>query len=178
MKIRIGFLTLALGVMMTTPLLAKDLPTASFRDEHAEVKEHLRHLDAMAGELAGQEPAKRSRTAGFIVEFLTDHILTHAEWEEKNLYPSVDKRTHGGEHPFTVTMRYEHGIIGRGIADLGELAKKEIDPVRFTRDTDRLLGLIAAHFEKEEEVLLPVLDASMTREQVEKELGMDQKAHH
>ena len=178
MTIKTAALTLILGVSMTT-FASDQLPTASFRAEHAEVKEHLRHLDSMAGSLASQDEAKRATTAAFIVGFLTDHILTHAAWEEKHLYPAVDKRTTAGARPFTGTMRYEHGIIGRGIDDLRkESAAPAFDAVRFVRDTDRLLGLIAAHFEKEEEVLLPVLDESMTREQVEKELGMAETAHH
>ncbi|HEY0593823.1 MAG TPA: hemerythrin domain-containing protein [Thermoanaerobaculia bacterium] len=162
-----------------TTFASDQLPTASFRAEHAEVKEHLRHIDSMAGSLPSQDEAKRAKTAGFIVEFLTDHILTHAAWEEKNLYPAVDKRTTAGARPFTGTMRYEHGIIGRRIADLRSAASGSgFDAARFVRDTDRLLGLIAAHFEKEEEVLLPVLDESMTREQVESELGMADSEHH
>ncbi len=158
---------------MTTPLFADALPTASFRAEHAQVKEHLRHIDSMAGGLAAQDPEKQLRTAAFITEFLTDHILSHAAWEEEHLYPSVEKRTHGGEHRFTASMRYEHGIIARGIEDLKtRAAEARFDPAGFTRATDRLLGVIAAHFEKEEEVFLPVLDKSMTREEVEKELSI------
>lgn len=162
-----------------TTFASDQLPTASFRAEHAEVKVHLQHLDSMAGSLPSQDEAKRVKTAAFIVDFLAEHILTHAAWEEKNLYPAVDKRTTAGARPFTGTMRYEHGIIGRSIDDLKKAAAAPgFDAVRFARDTDRLLGLIAAHFEKEEEVLLPVLDESMTREQVETELGMAKDGHH
>lgn len=181
MKTHIAVLIAAIAIPMTTTLSASAADaraTASFREGHAEIKEHLSHLDSMAGSLAGKDAAGRKQTADFIVKFLTDHILSHAEWEEKNLYPAVDKRTHADEHRFTGTMRYEHTIIGRSIDALRTSASKsEFDAVRFTRDTDRVLGLIAAHFEKEEEVLLPVLDATMTREQVEKELGMN-AAHH
>jgi hemerythrin-like domain-containing protein len=170
---------LALALAAAGPLAAADgRPTASFRAAHAEVKEHLAHLDEKAGMLASQDAAARKETAGFIARFLREHILTHAAWEEKRLYPAVDARTHAGAHPFTATMRYEHRVIERSIGDLGAAAARpELDAVRFARSADRLLGLIAAHFEEEEEVLLPVLDASTTREALEKELGMEAHGH-
>lgn len=108
-----------------------------------------------------------------VVKFLDEHIRKHAEWEEAHLYPAVDKRTTAGTHPFTESMRYEHRIVGRSIDQLAAMAK---DPAPnatvFARSADRLLGLIAAHFEEEEEVLLPILDKAMTKEQFEAELGV------
>lgn len=175
---KFGFIILATALTTALPLHADSRPTASFRNGHAEIKEHLAHLDSMAGSLASKDEAGRKQTASFIVKFLSEHILEHAAWEEAHLYPVVDGKTHAGEHPFTGTMRYEHKIIGRVIGDLQSAASKpSFDAVRFTRDTDRVLGLISAHFEEEEEVLLPVLDASMTREEVEKALGSGE-AHH
>jgi hypothetical protein len=56
-------------------------------------------------------------------------------------------------------------------------AKPGFNAVQFARKTDRLLGLISAHFEEEEEVLLPVLDKSTTRKALEKELGLTE-GHH
>lgn len=179
MKLTTAIATALLGFAMTTTLSASnELPTASFRNGHAEVKEHLSHLDTMAGSLSTKDEAGKKQTADFIVKYLTDHILEHAKWEEKYVYPAVDKRSHADRHRFTSTMRYEHTIIGRSIDALRTAAAKPgFDAARFTRDTDRVLGLISAHFEKEEEVLLPILDATMTREQVEKELGLSE-AHH
>lgn len=172
---------MAAAVLLTAlPLAAADeRATASFRKEHMEVKEHLGHLDAMAGSMATADAAAQKKTAGFIAKFLNDHILSHAKWEEQRLYPAVDKRTHAGEYPFTGSMRYEHTIIGRSIAELGTLAaKSDLDAKEFARKTDRLLGLIAAHFEEEEEVLLPILDKKTTRAELEKELGMNEAHKH
>lgn len=50
-------------------------------------------------------------------------------------------------------------------------AKPRPDYRAFARRTDNLPGLIAAHFEEEEEVLLPLIDRSLTTEQFEKEIG-------
>ena len=178
MKLRPAHFLLLTSLFVSSPLaLAADRATESFREEHAEVKVHLEHLHGMAGSMAGSDAAEQRKTAKFVAKFLTEHILTHATWEEQRLYPAVDKRTHAGEYPFTASMRYEHKIVGRSIAELSELAAGDsLDAVAFARKTDRLLGLISAHFEEEEEVLLPILDRTTTREELEKELEMG--AHH
>jgi hemerythrin-like domain-containing protein len=143
------------------------------------VKVHLQHLDGMAGSMAGADAAAQRQTAKFVAKFLTEHILTHAAWEEEHLYPAVDKRTHAGEFPFTASMRYEHRIVGRSIGELSDLAAGDtLDATAFSRKTDRLLGLISAHFEEEEEVLLPILDKATTRDELEKELGMGGHGKH
>ena len=151
---------------------AADLPTAPFRREHVEIREHLGHLDSMIGGLPAAPPAEQRRTMNMVVKFLNEHIRKHAQWEEAHLYPAVDKRTHAGTHPFTESMRYEHRIVERSIDALASMAA---DPAAtaatYARSAARLLGLIAAHFEEEEEVLLPILDKSMTKEELEKELG-------
>jgi len=151
---------------------AGELPTAGFRDEHAGTKEHLRHLDGMVRSLDGASAEEQKRTMSFVTKFLREHILTHAAWEEAHLYPLVDERAGRNGEPFTASMRYEHGIIGRGIEELSVLATAPTpDSKAFARAADRLLGIIGAHFEKEEEVFLPLIDRSMTREEVEKALG-------
>jgi len=162
----------ALTLTLTASAFADDRPTAPFRAEHVEVKEHLGHIDAMIGSLPTAPAASQRQTMTMVANFLHEHIRKHAEWEEAKLYPAVDRRTHEGKYPFTASMRYEHRIVGRGIDDLAARAKAEtIDAVAFARAADRLVGLIQAHFEEEEEVLLPILDATMTQEEFAKELG-------
>lgn len=170
MKIITAAFTLALAAGGSA--LASTRPTEPFRQEHVEVKEHLAHIDQMIGSLSTAEPSAQRRTMAMVAKFLDEHIRKHAEWEEAKLYPAVDKRTHEGIYPFTASMRYEHRIVGRGIDDLASRAQTEtIDAIAFARAADRLVGLIQAHFEEEEEVLLPILDATMTQEDFEKELG-------
>lgn len=148
-------------------------PTEPFRAEHVEVKEHLGHIHSMVGSMLSAPPEEQVKTMNFVVKFLNTHIKSHAEWEEKVLYPVVDKYAGGGPHAFTASMRYEHGIVGRWIGELqSEAAKPSPDAKVFARRTDNLLGLLWAHFEEEEEVLLPLLDKSMTPEQFEREMGL------
>lgn len=106
-----------------------------------------------------------------ITKFFKEEIKPHAEWEERKLYPAVDKRATKGPEIFTATMRYEHKVVARWIEQLDTLAtSKTANAALFTRKTDQLLGLLYAHFEEEEEVLLPILDKSMTPAEFKEEI--------
>lgn len=152
-------------------------PTAGFRHEHAALRTHLAELDAEVRGLAAASPEARRATMSAIAAALRDHVVAHAEWEEAHLYPAVDRRAipaaaAAGREPFTASMRHEHRIVGRWTDELAALARDASpDPAVFARGADRLLGLITAHFEEEEEVLLPILDRTTTRHELEAELG-------
>lgn len=158
--------------------MTDDRPTAAFRAEHQELQEHLRHVHDWVGVLPEQGPAEQRKTAQKVVSFFEKHIKPHAEWEERFLYPAVDKLAGGGANSFTSTMRYEHRVVGRWIAELrAESEKTKIDAAKFARRTDNLLGLLWAHFEEEEEVLLPFIDKGMSKEHFERELGRGASSH-
>lgn len=147
------------------------LPSAQFRTEHVEIKKHLAHVEEWAGKLSATKLEEQKKTMLKIVTFFKEHIKPHAEWEEKKLYPAVDKRASKGTAAFTTTMRYEHKIVGRWIEGLEkEMSNTSPNTVLFARKTDQLLGLIIAHFEEEEEVLLPILDKSMTAAEFKEEI--------
>lgn len=148
------------------------LPTQAFRDEHKEVKVHLGHVAKWVGELQGAKPDQKKQLATKVVAFFAEHIRPHAEWEEKHLYPVIDKLAGAEKNRFTSTMRYEHTIVARWIDELAAEAKKASpDYVAFARRADNLLGLLGAHFEEEEEVLLPYADKKLTRAEFEKAVG-------
>ena len=153
-------------------------PTAAFRQEHIKVQEHLRHVHEWVGALAAQDPARQKETAQRVATFFETHIKSHAEWEERFLYPIVDKLAGAGPNAFTSTMRHEHRIVGRWIAELrAESEKPTLDVAKFVRRADNLLGLIWAHFEEEEEVLLPFVDKGMSKAQFEKQLREAGSSH-
>lgn len=130
-----------------------------------------------AGALSTQSAAEKRKTAQKVASFFEKHIKPYAEWEERFLYPVVDKLAGGGKHPFTSTMRYEHQVVGRWIGELrAEVDSPKLDAARFARRRDNLLGLLWAHFE-EEDVLLPFIDKGMSKEQFERELGPGAGAH-
>ena len=152
--------------------------TEPFREEHAEIRVHLGHLHQMAGELRTAAASETPATMRFVVKFLNEHIRAHAEWEEQVLYPVVDRLAKGGKEPFTATMRHEHRIVGRWIDELAAEAAKPVPGVEtFARRTDYLLGLITAHFEEEEEVLLPLIDRGMSAAQFKRDVLDRMKAH-
>jgi hemerythrin-like domain-containing protein len=141
-----------------------DRVTQPFRDEHARIHEHLRHVRTWSGKLAGADPSRSRELAGRVVGFFEGHLGPHAAWEERVLYPVVDRYAASRpEHPFTASLRHEHRIVERWLADLRAHLAAE-DWQAFARRADSLLGLVEAHFEEEEVVLLPIIDARMTRE--------------
>ncbi len=147
-------------------------PTEPFRREHAGIKEHLEHIHVELGKLSSASPDQQRASMRPVVGFLREHIKPHAEWEERVLYPAVDKRAASGNSPFTASMRYEHGIVGRWTDELAAIASSPTpDADAFVRRADNLLGLISAHFEEEEEVLLPILDRTMSKEEFDREIG-------
>lgn len=150
---------------------AEQRPSENFRKEHVQIRERLSRISDLVGKLPNQPASQQRDTMKRVTAFFMGHIKPHAEWEEKVLYPAVDKRAGSQTHLFTATMRNDHKIVGRWISELeSESEKTKADPKAFARKTDRLLGLITAHFENEEEVLLPVLDKSMTSEEFEREI--------
>lgn len=151
--------------------------TEPFRNEHAGIREHLGQLAAMIGSLPGSPQPKQRETMQRTVSFLDSHVKPHAEWEDQVLYPVMDHYAGStAAHPFTATMRHEHKIIARWIDELARLASASApDVIGFVRQADQLLGLISAHLENEDQVLLPILDAHMTPEVFLKEL---MRGHH
>ena len=150
-----------------------DLPTAAFREEHVHVRAHLEHVYGWAGGLPALPEPRRRDVARQIVRAFREHVGEHARWEERVLYPIADRLAgltglESGGTPFTASMRLEHDVVGRWISELEHLANApHVDAVAVSRRADHLLGLLAAHFEAEERVLLPLLDARATPEDLE-----------
>jgi hemerythrin-like domain-containing protein len=150
-----------------------DPVTKPFRDENVAIKEHLGHMEQMAANVRESDTPERHMRS--LVAALKGHIGPHAAWEEEVLYPVVDRQA--GEAQFTRSMRYEHRIVERTIGELERMADSGAEPARFAQRAEQLLGLIHAHFEVEEEVLLPVLDSTMSREEFEREVLSRMEEH-
>lgn len=141
--------------------------TQPLRDEHAEILPHVEEVRAAAdavGELAREDLAER---IDHVHGFLAGHLIAHAEAEEVALYPVVGEVCGAAE--VTATMSAEHTMIGAMVDELGQ-ARAELDAGRLDAELERelrrlLYGLhavVSAHFTKEEEVLLPLLDARLS----------------
>jgi hemerythrin-like domain-containing protein len=90
---------------------------------------------------------------------LKEYLLPHLAAEEEALHPSVDRQIPASSARLTEAMKREHDIMRRWIGDMERLADQPMpDHNAFARRGERLLGLIEAHFEVDEEILFPVLD--------------------
>lgn len=117
-----------------------------------------RHLDSVH-EVNESEQLVLMQSA---VELFREYLLPHLAAEEAVLHPAVDRQLPRSSASVTEAMRQEHDILRRWVRELEGLAYGSMpDHDAFVRRGERLLGLIEAHFEVDEEVLYPVLDRAL-----------------
>jgi iron-sulfur cluster repair protein YtfE (RIC family) len=129
-------------------------PTEAFHEEHRQLLEHVEYIRVTARELPGLGAEERSARRRRILDFLQEVLLPHAGAEERFLYPKVAEIL--GDRRSTDTMSRDHVAIGERIEALG--AAEVTDTATLQELLFGLYALIAVHFEKEEEVYLPLLD--------------------
>ncbi|ACG72970.1 Hemerythrin HHE cation binding domain protein [Anaeromyxobacter sp. K] len=132
--------------------------TDALRATRAGIRARLQEVAEKAGAVTAGPPAARAATMREVVAGLDRCLRGHLEWEERTLHPVVDKFACEGPRAFSASMRYEHDIIHRGMAELARRAGDPEDAAGFVRHADRLLGVVLAHFELEEAVFFPILD--------------------
>lgn len=155
-------------------------PAEGIRAEHREILPHLEHLSALADEVPSLEPAEFRERLDGVLGFLRDVLLPHAGGEDATLYPVVDRvlRAVGGT---TRTMSIDHRAVGALIDELSAIA--EAEPTAASRRSaqrvlDGLDTLIHVHFDKEEEVYVPLLDLLSPKEAEELEHALDAMPGH
>ena len=133
--------------------------TDPLRQEHQHLLPHLEQLRA-AADAIGVAPSAEAHA------FLVNRLLPHAQAEEAALYPLVARLM--GAPEATATMSRDHVAIDRLTAELGTLRTRlqaGAPDLALERDVHRVLyglhTLIRVHFDKEEEVYLPLLDARL-----------------
>jgi hemerythrin-like domain-containing protein len=149
-----------------------DDPVALIRAEHAQLMPHLAHLDQAAAAMASLADDDVRRRLVELVGFLRQHLLDHAEAEERDLYPVVERllRSLGGG---TATMSRDHRAITAKVEALERLSSvleqgSSVAPADRTEAARLLWGLAALlenHFAKEEEVYLPLLERGLLPEE-------------
>ena len=169
-------------------MTSENRPTAPLREEHRDLLPHVRELDSAADEVEGWDRAEAARRLGAMVGFLREHLVPHASAEEQILYPAVEQAM--GAPGAMATMVADHVEIVRRIERLAQLVDGLTAGVGGawpdagrTRDIrHELIGLAAIlllHFAKEEDVLLPVLDARLSPAEAERLFEqMGHAAHH
>jgi hemerythrin-like domain-containing protein len=146
--------------------------TEPLRAEHRELLPHLAELDQTPGSLRTWSTEQALDRLGAIVGFLRGHLIPHATAEDEVLYPAVEDAM--GAPGATATMRADHTEvvvrIDRLAATVDTVADRWPDPDLVDDVAVQLAGLSAIinlHFRKEEDVLLPELDRSLTHEAAE-----------
>ncbi len=144
--------------------------TQPLRDEHKELYpyvELLRQAADLVNESLTSMAHDRIEQA---YEFLTHHLIPHAQAEDKALYPMVQKVM--GSPQATATMSRDHVEVGRLTEELGtlrvhrsQLTITSIQAQALRRVLYGLFALVKLHFAKEEEIYLPLLDAKLTAEE-------------
>jgi hemerythrin-like domain-containing protein len=145
-------------------------PTQFLRDEHQDLLPHIEVLRIVADSVGELPIVVLREYVDEAYQFLAQHLIPHAEAEDRTLYPAVAKIM--GAPQATATMVRDHAEIARMT---GELAALRLDHTvnalspKHARSLRRVLyGLYAlakVHFAKEEEIYLSILDAQLTPEQ-------------
>lgn len=159
------------------------LPTDPIRTEHQELLPHLAELERAATEAFAWRQEEASDRLHHIVDFLENHLLPHAAAEEEILYPAIDQAM--GVPDATATMKVDHDEIATRVQRLRETVTTALDiwpdqsrVADIVRQLSALSAIIVLHFRKEEEVLLPVLDAALTVEEAEALFESMDTGHH
>ncbi len=149
-----------------TDIAPRIRPTEPLRLEHLALLSRIHGLAGTADTVGDTRPAELRRALRDVHDFLALELVPHALAEEAALYPAVE--TAMGAPGATDTMRREHLEIRRLIEDL-ETASDELGPDAPDRPAEHELrrvlyglhALIRAHFAKEEDVYLEILDARL-----------------
>jgi iron-sulfur cluster repair protein YtfE (RIC family) len=144
--------------------------TESLREEHRELLPHIEGLRETGDSVGEASPESLRRGVDEAHEFLAHHLIPHAQAEERALYPAVAKAMGAAEA--TATMSRDHVEVSRLTEELGALRSGlsgDTLPTAQARELRRVLyglyALVKAHFAKEEEIYLPILEARLTVEE-------------
>jgi iron-sulfur cluster repair protein YtfE (RIC family) len=142
------------------------LPTEPLRAEHRELLPHVATLRTVADSIGRWDADTGGQIVG-TVTFLHDHLVPHARAEEAVLYPTVERLQ--GAPGATATMVADHAEIVARIDALEALGRSlsprcpsEAEANELRAQLYGLWAILALHFVKEEQVLLPILDAHLS----------------
>jgi len=142
-----------------SPKPTEPTTTEPLRTEHRELMVLVEQIRAAARELPDLSPTERDVLVGRITTFVENTLAPHARTEEEVLYRVIGDIL--GQPRATEPMIHDHQLI-RETAHL--LAHTDTNDVRITQELMyRLYGLIVAHFRKEDDLYLPILDAHPDR---------------
>ena len=157
--------------------------TQPLRDEHSELLPHVESLRATADSVGEASLDELRRAVDAAYDFLSGHLIPHAQAEERALYPVVGRVL--GAREATATMVRDHVEVGRLTEELAalraRLADRALDDAQakaLRRVLYGLYALLKVHFAKEEEVYLPILDERLHAEEARQMFEAMEAAAH
>ena len=154
--------------------------TEPLRRHHDEFRPGLAHIAEAATRVPELSDEGRRRELTEVLEFLRGRLRLHAEAEELWLYPRVAMRL---RHPrATAVMEFDHVLLHEYVEALQ--SADVADTIALQRLLFGVHALLEAHFRKEEEVYLPLLEyddeapelETVERGMAEHEAGLDSVA--
>ena len=112
-------------------------------------------LDAILAEFRREPDAGKARA---LFQQFEAGLRAHIVWEEEMLFPPFEEKTGMRDSGPTAVMRMEHQQIEQRLQAIGEAIGKH-DP---GESVDALVAVLTAHNQKEENVLYPWLDRSLS----------------
>ncbi len=144
-------------------------PTESLRAEHARILASLQALGERIEKLHESATLDQLALAREVLDFVARQVAPHARAEEYTLYPAVDWAAGEGSR-LTETARFEHQLVTRRCQALEKAVSAGAPGGKLMHLCYGILGLVAAHFQVTDEVLLPYLDKAFDTARFEKEV--------
>ncbi len=144
-------------------------PTHTLREHHDELMLKVQNFEQVLARLPHLVAPELERVVREQVAFLREDIKSHATAEEAFLYPEINNLAGPSGYRTTSTMEIDHEYIAGYIERLAEMAV-DISPRKvgeFQRVGWELAAIMKLHFDKEERVYLPMLDASFSEKDVQ-----------
>lgn len=142
-------------------------PTALLRAEQHRLARWIRTTDRRVAALAAHPARASDATVQRIAESMLARLGPRLAWEQQALYPAVDRRAGAA---VTLRFRQETRAIQRRLDALRKEASGSPDPRAFARHARAILALMRVHLGREQQILMSVLDRTMTRDELEREL--------
>lgn len=146
------------------------------RDEHSHLLPHIETLRTVADTVGRTASDALGTALAGIQSFIADHLIPHAEAEDRVLYPAIGRVMGAAEA--TATMSKDHAEIRRLARELDRLREameqEGLDEERqaaLRRVLYGLYTLIKVHFAKEEEIYLPLLEERLPAPEAEQLLA-------
>ncbi len=143
-------------------------PMNGFRYIHKAIRHELDALETLARSVDGD--AQRVSTFTQRVDFLREVVELHAAGEDEVMYPALDSRVPQVTRAYALDHQYERKIfaeIGTTLAQLARAAGASRDESsrQLSQRVTALNATLSLHIWKEEEQLLPLLDAHFSVEE-------------